>query len=212
MKDFNESLGVNDRVALATAESVMRRRINHQHMVNGVSFVNPEATYIDIDVEIAPEVQIEANVTLKGKTKIGAETVLTNGTYVVDSTIGAGAVITNFRMPFQGNVGFDLNFGSNLNINIDISCFWVDKANTVDHVLMIDATTHNRLSSRKCHTVIYPKTFIKIFQSISANFFTSFTENANDICNIVFALSVISIDIFQSLKQNARYQKHMFQC
>ena len=48
-------------------------------MVNGVSFVNPEATYIDIDVEIAPEVQIEANVTLKGQTKIGAETVLTNG-------------------------------------------------------------------------------------------------------------------------------------
>ena len=66
LKDFDESLGVNDRVALATAESVMRRRINHQHMVNGVSFVNPEATYIDIDVEIAPEVQIEANVTLKG--------------------------------------------------------------------------------------------------------------------------------------------------
>ena len=95
LKDFDESLGVNDRVALATAESVMRRRINHKHMVNGVSFVNPEATYIDIDVEIAPEVQIEANVTLKGQTKIGAETVLTNGTYIVDSTIGAGAVITN---------------------------------------------------------------------------------------------------------------------
>ena len=72
----------------------MRCRINHQHMINGVSFVNPEVTYIDIDVEIAPEVQIEANVTLKGN-EIGAETVLTNGTYVVDSTIGAGAVITN---------------------------------------------------------------------------------------------------------------------
>ena len=84
LKDFDESLGVNDRVALATAEAVMRRRINQKHMVNGVSFVNPEATYIDIDVEIAPEVQIEANVTLKGQTKIGAET-----------TIGAGAVITN---------------------------------------------------------------------------------------------------------------------
>ena len=70
LKDFDESLGVNDRVALATAESVMRRRINQQHMVNGVSFVNPEATYIDIDVEIAPEVQIEANVTLKGKRKL----------------------------------------------------------------------------------------------------------------------------------------------
>uniref|UniRef100_UPI0025F4E4D6 sugar phosphate nucleotidyltransferase n=1 Tax=Streptococcus sp. TaxID=1306 RepID=UPI0025F4E4D6 len=84
LKDFDESLGVNDRVALATAEAVMRRRINQAHMVNGVSFVNPEATYIDIDVEIAPEVQIEANVTLKGSSKIGAGTVLTNGTYILD--------------------------------------------------------------------------------------------------------------------------------
>ena len=95
LKDFDESLGVNDRVALSTAEAVMRRRINQAHMVNGVSFVNPEATYIDIDVEIAPDVQIEANVTLKGSSKIGAETILTNGTYIVDSTIGSGAVITN---------------------------------------------------------------------------------------------------------------------
>ena len=95
LKDFDESLGVNDRVALATAERVMRRRINQQHMINGVSFVNPDATYIDVDVEIAPEVQIEANVTLKGQTKIGAETILTNGTYIVDSEIGQRAVITN---------------------------------------------------------------------------------------------------------------------
>ena len=95
LKDFDESLGVNDRVALATAESVMRRRINQQHMVNGVSFVNPHATYIDVDVEIAPEVQVEANVTLKGQTKIGAETILTNGTYIVDSIIGERTVITN---------------------------------------------------------------------------------------------------------------------
>ena len=95
LKDFDESLGVNDRVALATAEGVMRRRINKQHMVNGVSFVNPDATYIDVDVEIAPEVQLEANVTLKGQTKIGAETILTNGTYIVDSEIGERAVITN---------------------------------------------------------------------------------------------------------------------
>ena len=116
------------------------------------------------------------------------------------STICQNSLSTNFRLPFQGNIGFDLNFRSNLNINIDISCFWIDKANTIDHVLVIDATTHNRLSCRKCYTVIYPKTLIKIFQSISANFFTSFTENANDICNIVFTLSVIGIDIFQSFK------------
>lgn len=95
LRDFEESLGVNDRVALATAEDVMRRRINKAHMVNGVTFQNPNATYIDVDVEIEPDVVIEANVTLKGQTKIGAESVLTNGTYIVDSTIGAKTVITN---------------------------------------------------------------------------------------------------------------------
>ena len=116
-------------------------------------------------------------------------------------SICQNSLSANFRLTFQGNIGFDLNFRRNLNINIDISCFWVDKANTIDHVLVIDAATHDRLSCRKSHTVIYPKTFIKIFQSISANFFTSFTENTNDICDIVFTLSVIGIDIFQSLKQ-----------
>ena len=95
LKDFDESLGVNDRIALATAEGIMHRRINQAHMLNGVSFVNPETTYIDVDVQIEPEVQIEANVTLKGTTKIGAGSILTNGTYIVDSIIGEQTVITN---------------------------------------------------------------------------------------------------------------------
>ncbi|KHD45719.1 bifunctional UDP-N-acetylglucosamine diphosphorylase/glucosamine-1-phosphate N-acetyltransferase GlmU [Streptococcus hongkongensis] len=95
LRDFNESLGVNDRVALATAENVMHRRINKTHMVNGVTFQNPDATYIERDVIIEPDVVIEANVTLKGKTKIGSGTVLTNGTYIVDSEIGQSSVITN---------------------------------------------------------------------------------------------------------------------
>ena len=87
LHDFDESLGVNDRVALATAEEIMRRRINHKHMVNGVTFQNPAATY--------PDVTIEANVTLKGHTTIGTGSVLTNGTYLVNATIGEQVVITN---------------------------------------------------------------------------------------------------------------------
>ena len=120
LKDFDESLGVNDRVALATAEGVMRRRINQQHMVNGVSFVNPHATYIDVDVEIAPEVQVEANVTLKGQTKIGAETILTNGTYIVDSVIGERTVITN-SMIEESSVADGVTVGPYAHIRPDSS-------------------------------------------------------------------------------------------
>ncbi|HFR3771241.1 TPA: bifunctional UDP-N-acetylglucosamine diphosphorylase/glucosamine-1-phosphate N-acetyltransferase GlmU [Streptococcus suis] len=95
LRDFDESLGVNDRIALATAEAVMRKRINEKHMINGVTFINPDATYIDIDVEIGAEAVIEANVVLKGATTIGERTVLTNGTRVRDSKIAADVVITN---------------------------------------------------------------------------------------------------------------------
>lgn len=95
LRDFDESLGVNDRVALATAEKVMRHRIARQHMVNGVTVVNPDSAYIDIDVEIGEESVIEPNVTLKGQTKIGKGTLLTNGSYLVDVQVGNDVTITN---------------------------------------------------------------------------------------------------------------------
>lgn len=110
LRDFDESLGVNDRLALAKAEEVMRRRITKTHMLNGVSFVNPAATYIDIDVAIAPDVQIEANVTLKGKTTIGAGTILTNGTYIVDSEIGERVVVTH-SMIEESRIAEDVTVG-----------------------------------------------------------------------------------------------------
>ncbi|TWS94419.1 bifunctional UDP-N-acetylglucosamine diphosphorylase/glucosamine-1-phosphate N-acetyltransferase GlmU [Streptococcus sp. sy018] len=118
LRDFNESLGVNDRLALATAEKVMRQRINQTHMLNGVTFINPEATYIDIDVEIAADVTLEANVVLKGQTKIASEAILTNGTVVVDSVIGQGSVITS-SMIEQSQVGADVTIGPYAHIRPD---------------------------------------------------------------------------------------------
>ena len=47
--DFSETLGVNDRVVLSEAESVMRRRIAEKHMRNGVTIINPDNTYISAD-------------------------------------------------------------------------------------------------------------------------------------------------------------------
>ncbi|MCD3392059.1 NTP transferase domain-containing protein, partial [Streptococcus equi] len=94
LKDFDESLGVNDRLALAQAEVIMQERINRQHMLNGVTLQNPAATYIESSVEIAPDVLIEANVTLKGQTRIGSRSVITNGSYILDSRLGGGVVVS----------------------------------------------------------------------------------------------------------------------
>lgn len=88
MADLNDSIGINDRLALAEATATMRRRINQQHMINGVTFIDPDATYIDADVEIGNDTLIEAGVQLKGQTKIGTNCRIGANTEIVDSQIG----------------------------------------------------------------------------------------------------------------------------
>lgn len=94
-EDFHESLGVNDRVALAEANRIMRQRINTKHMQNGVSFVDPTATYIDAEVIIGAETVIEPGVYLKGQTVIGENCVISGQTQIIDSQIEANVTITS---------------------------------------------------------------------------------------------------------------------
>lgn len=93
MESSDESLGVNDRVALAEATKLMQKRINEKHMRNGVTLINPENTYIDVDVEIGQDTVIESGVTIKGNTVIGDDCTITSGSDIQDSVIGSGVLI-----------------------------------------------------------------------------------------------------------------------
>lgn len=95
MPDFSESLGVNDRIALAQATKTMQRRINEEHMRNGVSFIDPDTAYIDAGVKIGNDTVIEGNVVIKGNTEIGSGCYITNGSRIVDSKIGNHVTITS---------------------------------------------------------------------------------------------------------------------
>lgn len=110
--DYSETLGVNDRVALAEAEQVMKRRINEKHMRNGVTIIDPNNTYIEADVQIGSDTVIFPASILKGNTVIGNDceigphsqisncqindqTVI-NQSVVEDSIIGSGVKIGPF--------------------------------------------------------------------------------------------------------------------
>lgn len=93
--DFNESMGVNDRVALAKANQVLRARINEQHMRNGVTLIDPATTYIDTEVEIGVDTVIEGNVVLKGQTKIGSHVHITAGSRLIDTEVSDQVFIDN---------------------------------------------------------------------------------------------------------------------
>lgn len=86
--DPTEALGVNDRLELAEADRIMRDRIRRFHMLNGVTLIDPPTVYIDADVTIGQDSVIGPNVTLAGKTRIGADARIGPGSVVRDSVIG----------------------------------------------------------------------------------------------------------------------------
>jgi bifunctional UDP-N-acetylglucosamine pyrophosphorylase/glucosamine-1-phosphate N-acetyltransferase len=87
--DLTVNLGVNNRVELAVANKIARRRILERHMLAGVTVTDPEATWIDAGIEIEPDAVIEPGTTLRGRTRIGRASVIGPHTTLVDSTIGA---------------------------------------------------------------------------------------------------------------------------
>ncbi len=89
LDDINESMGVNDRSQLAAASTLMRRRINHEHMLAGISLENPESTYIDATVHIEADTYIQAGVHLHGNTHIESDCIIETGSVISDSRVGA---------------------------------------------------------------------------------------------------------------------------
>ena len=84
----DEVAGINDRLQLAAATAVMRRRILEGHMRAGVTIVDPATTYVDATVTLAPDVTLEPGVILRGRTSVGADTVVGPGSEVSDSVVG----------------------------------------------------------------------------------------------------------------------------
>ena len=95
MPDFSESLGVNDRSALTQATKIMQKRINKMHMANGVTFIDPDTAYIDANVKIGCDTQIEGNVVIKGNTEIGSDCLITSGSRIIDSKVGNNVTVTS---------------------------------------------------------------------------------------------------------------------
>jgi bifunctional UDP-N-acetylglucosamine pyrophosphorylase/glucosamine-1-phosphate N-acetyltransferase len=86
--DFIETIGINTRVHLSEAEAALRMRINREHMLNGVSMMDPVSTYIDVAVKIGKDTMIMPNTYLHGTTIIGERNVIGPNTIIRNTTIG----------------------------------------------------------------------------------------------------------------------------
>ncbi|MFC1960296.1 bifunctional UDP-N-acetylglucosamine diphosphorylase/glucosamine-1-phosphate N-acetyltransferase GlmU [Chloroflexota bacterium] len=89
-QDADELLGINTRVHLAEAEAALRRRINREHMLNGVTIIDPASTYIEPDVKIGQDTIIQPNTYLYGATVIGEDCEIGPNSMLYDATVGNG--------------------------------------------------------------------------------------------------------------------------
>ena len=91
-----EAEGVNTRAELAEAAAALRDRINREHMLAGVTIVDPETTWIEAEVEIEPDATIHPFTVINGQSKVAADATVGPHAVVVDAVIGPGATVGPF--------------------------------------------------------------------------------------------------------------------
>jgi bifunctional UDP-N-acetylglucosamine pyrophosphorylase/glucosamine-1-phosphate N-acetyltransferase len=96
-------LGVNDRVALARVRGLAQAVIHERHMLAGVGIVDPQATVIDVDVQIGQDTTIEPFTTIRGATRIGRECTVRHS-YLVDCVLEDGVSVGPFAYLRPGTV------------------------------------------------------------------------------------------------------------
>ncbi|MEI6831570.1 MAG: NTP transferase domain-containing protein [Candidatus Omnitrophota bacterium] len=130
VEDLQEALGINTRVELAKANSIMQRRINEKFMLNGVTIIDPKTTFINFGTKIGadsviyPFTVIERDVKIGKRCQVGPFAHLREAVQLKDdvragnfiemvrSSIGAKTFVKHFSYIGDTSVGDNVNIGA----------------------------------------------------------------------------------------------------
>ncbi|OUL35115.1 UDP-N-acetylglucosamine diphosphorylase/glucosamine-1-phosphate N-acetyltransferase [Nostoc sp. T09] len=93
VEDYQEILGINDRLQLANAYEILQRRVKEKWMVAGVTLIDPSSITIDDTVELQPDVIIEPQTHLRGDTVIKAGSRIGPGSLIENSQLGENVTV-----------------------------------------------------------------------------------------------------------------------
>ena len=93
--NFEEFYGINNKYELYEAQKILQRRINKDHMINGVIIESPDTTFIEEGVKIGTDTVISGFVKIYGKTSIGSNCYIEGSTKIINSTIEDRVKIDN---------------------------------------------------------------------------------------------------------------------
>ncbi|KYD18786.1 N-acetylglucosamine-1-phosphate uridyltransferase [Caldibacillus debilis] len=177
--DSAEILGVNDRVALAEAQKIMRKRIHEKHMKNGVTIIDPENTYIDCDVEIGRDTVIYPGTVIRGKTKIGEDCEIGPNTEIVNCEVGDATVIKH-SLVTDSQVGSSVQIGPFAHIRpetkvddevrignfVEVKKSFIGKHSKVSHLSYIGDAEVGKDVNIGCGTITVNYNGVKKFKTI----------------------------------------------
>ena len=132
--DPGEIEGVNTRAELADAAATLRARVNREHMLAGVTIVDPQTTWIDAEVEVEPDSTIHPFTILRGRTRIAKGAEVGPHTVVVDAEIGEGVKVGPFCYVRPGT---RLHAGSKAGAFVEIKNSEVGARTKVPHMAYI---------------------------------------------------------------------------
>ncbi|MDB9536044.1 bifunctional UDP-N-acetylglucosamine diphosphorylase/glucosamine-1-phosphate N-acetyltransferase GlmU [Dolichospermum planctonicum CS-1226] len=93
VQDYQEILGINDRLQLAAANDIFQRRIHAKWLLAGVTLIDPASITIDETVELQPDVIIEPQTHLRGKTVIKSGSRIGPGSLIENSDLGENVTV-----------------------------------------------------------------------------------------------------------------------
>jgi bifunctional UDP-N-acetylglucosamine pyrophosphorylase / glucosamine-1-phosphate N-acetyltransferase len=123
--------GVNTRAELAEAAAVLRTRVNREHMLAGVTIVDPDATWIDRGVVLDPDSTIHPFTVLRGRTHVAAGAEVGPHVVAIDAEIGPNALVGPFCYLRPGTV---LEAGSKAGTFVELKNTRVGEGTKVPHL------------------------------------------------------------------------------
>lgn len=140
-EDSDETIGINDRLALVEAGKIMKQRINKQHLLAGVTIVDPDNTYIGPEVVIERDAVIYPGTMITGKSYIGEDAIIGPNSEIIDSTIGNSSTVRQSTVK-HSKIGDNVDVGpyahirpeTNIGNNVRIGNFIeIKKSNIGNH-------------------------------------------------------------------------------
>ncbi|MDI6715536.1 MAG: bifunctional UDP-N-acetylglucosamine diphosphorylase/glucosamine-1-phosphate N-acetyltransferase GlmU [Actinomycetota bacterium] len=91
--DPMETIGINNRVQLAEAEKILRQEINKKLMLEGVTIIDPDTTFISAEAKIGKDTIIYPMTFISGNTKIGESCLIGPLSRLINCKIGSFVTI-----------------------------------------------------------------------------------------------------------------------